>query len=135
MTMQDLLTVNGAIDHGNGHYSVKSIDTTNSWTIQIIKDAINQDTGTFWEWMVDGQYFSRDDWAAKFLEERITEKNTGERVINRARGQVPDICGIGGAFCRVKGRGYFTMLCSECPVAEQMQAERDGLKLRYAVGE
>jgi hypothetical protein len=117
------------------------ISTGREFGLEIEKDAIYPETGKVWEWKVDGQYFSREDWAAKFLTKRITEKTTSIRTINRKRGNVPDICGSEEYLiahsgddwgCRAQRRGCFTMLCSNCPIAEKMQADRDGLKLIYA---
>lgn len=135
MTMVEALATNKAIDNGHGQYSISSNDAADPWTINVFKDAVYPDTGSIWDWKVDGQYFSRDEWATEYLKKLIAEKITGERVINRKRGNVPDICGceeyISKYSCRAKERGYFTMLCSYCPIAEQMEADRDGVKLKY----
>lgn len=132
MLMLDAIKLNNAEILDNKHWSITSNDPANPWTIEVIKDAEHPETGTVWEWKVDGQYFDRDEWATKYLIKRIAEKVTHERIINRERGTVPIICGINGN-CRAKHRGYFTILCSTCPVAEKMQADRDGVKLRYVI--
>lgn len=135
MPMVKTLEANKAIDHGHGHFSISSSDAVSPWTIQIIKDAVYPDNGSVWEWKVDGQYFDRDESAAKYFIRLLAEKKTGMRVINRERGKVPDICGdeeyVTKYPCRAKERGYFSMLCSDCPIAEQMQADRDGVILQY----
>lgn len=135
MTMLDVLTANSAKNHGDGKYTISSENTVNPWNIHVLKDAIYPETGSVWDWKVDGQLFSRDEWAAAYLVKLIAEKITGERIIDRERGKVPDICGceeyVSKYSCRAKQRGYFTMLCSYCPIAEQMEADRDGVKLIY----
>lgn len=93
MLVNEILKDNKADCHGNGHYSITSTESGNLWTINVYKDAIYPETGTVWEWKIDKQYFSRDDWAAKYLVRLIAEKNTGERIIDHERGNVPDICG------------------------------------------
>lgn len=135
ITMQEALATHKVIDHGHGHFSISGKGPVNPWTIHIYKDAVYPDTGTVWEWKVDGQYFDREDSAANYLTNLIAEKMTGKRVINRERGKIPDVCGceeyVTKYSCWAKVRGYFTMLCSHCPIAEKMQADRDGVILIY----
>ena len=131
MLIKDVLTANGAVEQGYERYIISG----DGWSIEVSKDAPHPTTGTVWEWLVAGQFFSRDDWAAEYLAKVIAEKVTGERVFNRERGRVPDICGIeeyvSNYSCRAKMRGVFTMLCQYCPVAEQIEADRDGVTLKY----
>ena len=131
MLIKDVLTANGAVDQGDGRYIISG----DGWSIEVLKDAPYPATGSVWEWRVAGQFFSRDDWAAEYLTKLIAEKVTGERVLDHERGSVPDICGteeyVSNHSCRAKMRGVFSMLCQYCPVAEQIEADRDGVTLKY----
>ena len=91
--------------------------------------------GHLWSWKVDSQFFSKDEYAEGYLEKRVSELKTGKRYISNVKRGFPVICGFGGLSCRLRyrddGTPAYSMLCSECPKAEQMQAERDGLTLVY----
>ena len=106
-----------------------------AYTLKIKQNPIHN--GCLWAWKVDAQIFSKDDYAKDYLKRRVSEFITGKRYIDHAPREVPYICGSEGLGCRLKyrddGTPMFSMLCSECPVAEQMHAERDGLTLVYAV--
>ena len=104
------------------------------WNFHVHQDAVYVETGSVWDWKVDSQYFSKDEYAAKYLMKLIGEKNTGIRYINRPRRKVPDICGVDGSYCRHPNECN-TMLCSDCPVAEEFFASRDGVTLKYAMEE
>lgn len=88
--------------------------------------------GQRWPWMVDGQIFSQETYAINYLRQRITEKLTGIRVVYHAKRNAPEICGVEGRACRAPGECN-RALCSYCPVAEAFFAERDGVKLVYAI--
>ena len=85
--------------------------------------------GVVWAWKVDSQYFGKDEHALDYLKRLVAEKLTGIRVIYHEKRKVPDICGYA---CRRPGECN-TNLCMECPVAEAFFAERDGVKLVYAI--
>lgn len=88
--------------------------------------------GNDWAWKIGSQYFDVDDHARRYLEQLITEKLTGKRVIFHEKRKVPEICGVNGAACRFPGECN-RALCGRCPVAEAFFAERDGVELVYAV--
>lgn len=84
-----------------------------------------------WKWLVDGQYFDSDRFAAKYLLRRIEEIRTGVRTFDHEKQAVPDICGVEGRACR-HPNACNSALCSHCPVAEEFFAKRDGiLALKY----
>ena len=109
---------------------VFQVTLSNGQTIIVRKDVIHN--GTEWLWRVDTQLFSKDKWAKNYLKRLIAEKLTGIRIIHRARGKAPEICGIEGRACRAPGECN-RALCNFCPVADSFFAERDGVKLIYAV--
>ena len=88
--------------------------------------------GTTWAWRVDSQYFSKDSHALSYLKRLVNEKLTGTRIIYHKKMNVPELCGVDGAACRCPGECN-RALCMDCPVAEAFFAERDGVKLVYAV--
>lgn len=88
--------------------------------------------GVVWMWKVDNQHFGTDEAALHYLKNLVAEKLTGVRVIYHEKRKVPDICGVDGCACRRPGKCN-TNLCMECPVAEAFFAERDGVKLVYAI--
>ena len=107
------------------------IELTNGKTIAVEKEP--EYNGSTWAWKVDTQIFSKEESAEKYLKKLIAEKATGLRVIYHPRQQAPDICGGDeGAACRNPGECN-RMLCSNCPVAEKFFADRDGVKLVYAI--
>ena len=106
------------------------IHLSNGKDIEVEKEP--EHNGSTWAWRVNGQLFSRDDYAFDYLKEVIFEKLTGKRIIYHGKREVPNICGVNGAACRAKGKCN-TALCSTCPVAEQFEADRDGVELIYAV--
>ena len=106
------------------------VHLSNGKEIRVEKEP--EHNGDTWAWRVDSQIFSRDDYALSYLKQIVMEKLTGKRIILHAKKEVPDICGVEGCACRAKGKCN-TALCSFCPVAEQFEAERDGVELIYAV--
>ncbi len=106
------------------------VHLSNGKEIRVEKEP--EHNGNTWAWKVDGQVFSRDDYALSYLKQIVAEKLTGKRIILHAKKEVPDICGVEGRACRAKGKCN-TALCSFCPVAEKFKADRDGVELIYAV--
>lgn len=124
--LEDSLNLNTKPD-SNGAYI---ISLSNGKTITVQANVIHN--GTEWDWKVDDQVFSNEVYALKYLQRLITEKLTGVRIIFHAKGTVPVICGVEGRACRAPGECN-RALCSYCPVAEAFFAERDGVRLVYAV--
>ena len=112
----------------NNHWVIKG--EVKEWEIHVYKDAIYPDSESVWDWKVDTQFFSQDNYAEKYLRRLVSEKETGIRIINRSKREVPDICGDGTLGCRHPNQCN-TMLCSNCPVAEAFFAKRDGVILQY----
>lgn len=106
------------------------ISLSNGKTITVQANVIHN--GSTWDWKVDDQVFSNEGYALKYLQRLITEKLTGVRIIFHAKKAVPVICGVEGRACRAPGECN-RALCFGCPVAEEFFAERDGVKLVYAV--
>lgn len=100
----------------------------------VLYHAEGEETGTSrWKWLVDGQYFDSDKFAAKYLLRRIEEIRTGIRTFDHEKQAVPDICGVEGRACR-HPNACNSALCSHCPVAEEFFAKKDGiLTLKYKV--
>lgn len=109
---------------------IYNIRLSNGKTIDVEKAPMHN--GITQAWRVDGQVFSRDDYALSYLKELVAEKLTGKRIIYHKKREVPDICGVNGAACRAKGKCN-TALCSDCPIKEKFEADRDGVELVYAV--
>lgn len=127
--MQELLEVCNATFIEENHWMIEN--KAKRWKIQIFKNAAYPgESNNIWPWKVDKQYFSKDEWAAKYLHELIQEKNTGIRKINHPKLEVPEICGVDGAACRAPGKCN-TAICMSCPVAEKFFADRDGVTLQY----
>ena len=116
-----------AKETGENHYR---IDLSNGKRIDIVKDI--EYNGSIWEWKIDTQIFSKDEYAKDYLKKLIAEKLTGIRIIYHEERKAPDICGVNGTACRHPGKCN-TMLCSDCPVAYKFFAERDGVELVYAI--
>ena len=112
------------------HYVVT---LTNNVEIHVYKDAVYPATGLTWEWKVDTQYFCKEECALDYLRRLMTEKLTGTRVLYREQREAPDICAWGKR-CRHPGECN-TALCSDCPVADEFFAARDGIKIIYAIKE
>lgn len=106
------------------------IRLVNGQTITVKKDV--EYNKSIWKWKVDTQIFSKNESAEIYLKKLIAEKLTGIRIINRKKGSIPEICGIEGKACR-NPQKCNTMLCTYCPIAEQFFAEKDGVKLIYAI--
>lgn len=106
------------------------ISLSNGKTITVQANVIHN--GSTWDWKVDNQVFSNEVYALKYLQRLITEKLTGVRIIFHIKRAVPVICGVDGKACRAPGECN-RALCLGCPVAEAFFAERDGVKLVYAV--
>jgi hypothetical protein len=102
----------------------------NGQIITVKKDV--EHNGSIWEWKIDTQIFSKNEYAENYLKKLIAEKLTGIRIIDHKKGSIPEICGIEGKACR-HPKECNTMLCSHCPIAEQFFAERNNVKLIYAV--
>lgn len=98
----------------------------------VLYHAEGEEAGTSrWKWLVDGQYFDSDRFAAKYLLRRIEEIRTGVRTFDHEKQAVPDICGVEGRACR-HPNACNSALCSHCPVAEEFFAKKDGiLALKY----
>lgn len=88
--------------------------------------------GTIWEWKVNDQLFSKEQYALNYLKRVISEKLTGYRVLYHSKQKVPEICGVNGAACRRPGKCN-SALCITCPVAEKFFADKDGVTLVYAI--
>lgn len=106
------------------------IHLSNGKTIAVEKEPEYNDQT--WGWRIDGQVFSKDEYALDYLKRLVAEKLTGKRIILHQKRKVPEICGIEGRACRHPSECN-TMLCSNCPVAEKFFADRDGVELIYAV--
>ena len=107
------------------------IHLTNGEEIRVT-ELPKDDRGSIWLWKINSQYFDKDEYALNYLKKLISEKLTGYRIILHAKKEAPVICGTDGRACRCPGKCN-TALCSDCPVAEAFFAERDGVKLIYAV--
>lgn len=107
------------------------IHLTNGKEIKIT-ELPKDDKGSIWRWKIESQYFDKDEYALNYLKTLISEKLTGYRIVLHAKKEVPVICGVDGRACR-SPRKCNTALCYDCPVAEAFHAERDGVKLIYAV--
>lgn len=107
------------------------IHLTNGGEIRVT-ELPKDDRGSIWLWKINSQYFDKDEYALNYLKKLISEKLTGCRIILHAKKEAPVICGTDGRACRCPGKCN-TALCSDCPVAEAFFAERDGVKLIYAV--
>lgn len=68
----------------------------------------------------------------RVVERIVQEQYTGQRIIPRKKGKIPEICGIEGRACRAKGECN-RALCMWCPVADKFFADRDGVELVYAI--
>lgn len=102
-----------------------TITLANGATIEVEPNPVYEETR--WLWRIDNQIFSVDAYAENFLRKRVTEKLTGKRVLLRAKGKVPEIC---GNIC--PHPEHDRALCDYCPVADAARADEDGLKLVYA---
>lgn len=128
MTMKEILTAHQAVWPAQDHAVVRG--TAPAWEIHVHKNAQYPDGEVCWPWKVDTQFFGRDEWAAKYLLRLIDEKTTGIRKIHHKRQKPPEICGFEGRACRSPGKCN-SMLCRNCPVAEDFFAQRDGVVLQY----
>lgn len=106
------------------------IHLSNGEKVLVEKDPIHN--GGQWAWKVDNQIFGKDDYALRYLKQLIGEKLTGKRFVFRAKGRVPEICGVDGCACRAPGKCN-RALCEGCPVADAFFAKRDGVELIYAI--
>lgn len=79
---------------------------------------------------IDSQYFTSFHPARTYLHQLILEKISCYRMIYHRKQTVPEICGVNGSACRAKGECN-RALCTNCPVAEEFFAEKDGVKLMY----
>lgn len=117
---------------------VDGTDAENTVSISVkacLKEEGNASSGgtSRWKWLVDGQYFDSDKFAAKYLLRRIEEIRSGIRIFDHEKQAVPAICGVEGRACR-HPNACNSALCSHCPVAEEFFAKRDGiLTLKYKV--
>lgn len=107
------------------------IRLVNGRTIEVI-EAPTTDTGARFAWQIAGQYWQDSDGAWDYLRRVIAERTTGVRVIAHPRREAPTICGANGIGCRCPGKCN-TALCQGCPVAEEFEARRDGVRLVYAI--
>ena len=110
----------------------------NTWTIHLSngEDIPIEKTPvhnvSVWSWRIGTSIFGNSHYAYKYLCTLVTEKLTGRRIIHHAKRKVPDICGVEGLACRRPGECN-TALCTDCPIAEEFFADRDGVELIYAV--
>ena len=140
MTMAQVLNAYGEkADKNLWSIQVKDVakgDANATRLISVASDVLyhaeGEEAGTSrWKWLVDGQYFDSDKFAAKYLLRRIEEIRTGIRTFDHEKQAVPDICGVEGRACR-HPNACNSALCSHCPVAEEFFAKRDGiLTLKY----
>lgn len=86
--------------------------------------------GKNWGYKVDTQYFSKYSYAQAYIRELIHEKLTGIRYIYHSKHKAPDICGYGKG-CRNKECN--SMLCTDCPIAEEFHANNDNVCLKYVI--
>ena len=68
----------------------------------------------------------------RVVERIVREQYTGQRIIPRKKGTIPEICGIEGRACRAPGECN-RALCMYCPIADKFFADRDGVELVYAI--
>lgn len=125
------------------------ISLINGKKIEVIKDAEHKSkdstgnvTTTTWAYKIDSQYFDKFEHAYSYIRILITEKLTGNRIIYHEQGKIPALCGCkkyltkhahDGKGCQAQRTNQFSALCSDCPIAEQLQAEQNGVKLVYAI--
>lgn len=151
MNRQDTVSVEFLLDR----YHAKRVEEKlwvvenkeKGWSFYVIQDAICEhnrpgEEATVWKWKIDTQYFDlKESYAADYLARLIEEKNTGIRYIDHPKREVPCLCGREEFLrehendswgCRAQTRGHFSMLCSDCPIAEEIQAKHDGVTLQYA---
>lgn len=113
----------------NGPIDKETVVTlSNGKTITVIKEP---EDGT-WAWSVDGRLFSHDRWAEEYLKQVVYEKVIGLRVMMRPQHDVPHICGGNCAGYRNDNANNENP-CGLCPIRDNAEAERDGVKLIYAV--
>lgn len=129
--MESYLTesLHASADGDGKHFKIV---LSNGKSFSVEREAISEGSDVVWDWKIDTQYFNDGNYARTYLDRLIAEKLTGKRVIYREKKPVPEICGIEGAACRSPGKCN-TMLCSNCPVAENFFADRDGVELVYAI--
>lgn len=116
------------------------------WSFYVTQDAVYEHTRlgeepSVWNWKINTQYFSgKEYYAADYLARLVNEKNTGIRYIDHPKREVPNICGCEDFLrehendswgCHAQKDNLFTMLCSDCPIAEEIHAEHDGVTLQY----
>ena len=126
--MEKALKENHAVWIAPNHCVVR--DEKMNWEIHVYKNVPYPDNGTVFPWKEKTQFFDHDCWAKKYLLRLIDEKKTGIRKIYHKRRIPPEICGFEGRACRSPGKCN-TMLCTDCPIAEDFFAERDGVVLQY----
>lgn len=107
-------------------------DKERGWSLPVWKEAVYPGTGRTWAWKVEQEYFFSEKGAAGYLQRRIKEKDTGIRMIPHSKMKRPDICGgsTPWIWCRRPGE-CGSILCMDCPVAEEFFAQRDGVVLKY----
>ena len=126
--MKELLKALNAEPTGSKCFLVRSTDEKKPWTLDIEEKPLRD--GEEWEWKIDGQIFSKNDCAVRYLKRRIEENRIGIRIIYNDDPQFPLICGD-GSDCRYELRGCFSMLCSSCAKANKIEADKDGLVIEY----
>jgi hypothetical protein len=124
-------------------FTIKSDNPDKPWIISCKKNVVvlnAKDIPDVWPWQIDGQYFNKTEWANNYMVKVVQEKLTGIRIIKHSRGTVPNLCGpevyllqhrSDGQGCHMMTENRRSNLCSNCPIAEMLDAERDGVKLVY----
>jgi len=110
--------------------NIFEIRLVNGQTIIVKKDI--EYNGSIWNYQVNGYYFNNFKSVYEYVRTLIVEKLTGNRIIYHTKKQIPEICGYEGKACRHPEKCN-TMLCLNCPIAEQFFAKHDNVKLIYVI--
>lgn len=127
-------------------WEVFSLDNDNQWSFTVTEDCPyeHDEKHDVWDWRIDKQYFNCTEYAVKYLYKLISEKVSHIRIIHHLRHEVPDCCGCEEFLlkhshdswgCKYQTTGRESMLCSDCPIAEEINAKRDGVMLQYIKSE
>ena len=105
------------------------ISLSNGEEIEIVRRPVFK--GITWAWKIAGQYFYDEAFAREYLQKYVAERLTGKRILMRARGKAPEICIANEKMCWYPECNI--ALCHDCPIQDDMEAEKDGVALIYAV--